>query len=62
MNFQYGGTENVEYECNNITIIDGNAMDVYLVINEGNYGAIDADDSAWRGCYIIIFSSSPYTV
>ena len=29
---------------------------------EGNYGFIDADDSSFYGYYIIIISSSPYTL
>ena len=33
-----------------------------LIIMEGNYGAIDADDSSCNGYYIIKISSSPYTL
>ena len=32
-----------------------------LIIMEGNYDAIDDDDSTCHGYYIIIFSSSLYT-
>ena len=37
-------------------------MNMYLIIIEVNYGAIDADDYICRGYYIIIFSSFPYTL
>ena len=36
-------------------------MNIYLIIREVKYGAIDADGSSWHGYYIIKFSSSPYT-
>ena len=35
---------------------------MYLIIMEGNYGVVDADDSSCHGYYIIKFSSSPYTL
>ena len=62
MNFQYYGTDNVYYEFMNITIIEGNVMNVSLIITKGNYGAIDADNSSCHGYYIIRFSSSLYTL
>ena len=37
-------------------------MNKTLIINEGNYDAIDADDSTSHGYYIIKFSSSLYTL
>ena len=37
-------------------------MNIYLIIVEGKYVAIDADDSTCHGYYIIRFSSSPYTL
>ena len=37
-------------------------MNVSLIITEGNYDAIDADDYAYHGYYVIIFSSYPYTL
>ena len=37
-------------------------MGMYLIIMEGKYGTIDADDSSCHGYYIIKFSSSPYTI
>ena len=46
----------------NQTILDGNVMNMSLIITEGNYGAIDSDDSTCHGFYIIIFSSSTYTL
>ena len=50
------------YEFRNITIIEGNGMNMYLIIPNGNYGAIDADNSSCHGYYIIRFSSSLYTL
>ena len=35
-------------------------MNMSLIIMEGNYGDIDADDSTYHGYYIIKFSSSPF--
>ena len=37
-------------------------MNMYLIVMEGNYGAIDTDYYSCHGCYIIKFSSSPYTL
>ena len=37
-------------------------MNMYLIISEGKYGAIDTDDYLCHGYYIIKFSSSPYTL
>ena len=37
-------------------------MNMSLIIMEGNYGAIDADDSSCNGYYIIKISSSLYTL
>ena len=37
-------------------------MNMSLVSIEGNYGAIDADDSTCKSYYIIRISSSPYTL
>ena len=37
-------------------------MNMYLIIMEVTYGAIDTDDSSCHGYYIIKFSSSPYTL
>ena len=37
-------------------------MNMSLIIMEGKYDAIDADDSSCYGYYIINFSSSPYTL
>ena len=37
----------------NLTIVSGNVMDMYLIIMEGNYGAIDDDDSSFHGYCII---------
>ena len=33
----------------NITILDGNVMNMSLIIDEGNHGDIDADNSACHG-------------
>ena len=62
MNVLDDGTDNVEYECINQTILDVNVMNTYLINIEGNYGAIDAVYSTCNGCYIIILSSSAYTL
>ena len=37
-------------------------MNMYLIIMEGNYVVIDADDYSCHGYYNIIFSSFPYTL
>ena len=37
-------------------------MNMYLIITEGNYGAIDAGDSSCNGYSIIKMSSSTYTI
>ena len=62
MNFLYYGTENVDCECINRTIFDGNIMNMTLIITKVNYRAIDADNDSFRGYYITRFSSSPYTL
>ena len=55
------GTDEEYYENINRTILDGNVMNMSLIITEGKYGAIDTDDYSCHGYYIIKFSSSPYT-
>ena len=60
MEFLDDGTDNVEYECINSNILDGNFRNTPLIITEVNYVAIDADYSACHGYYIMIFSSYPY--
>ena len=62
MHFLDDVTENVEYEYINWNILDGNDMNMYLIIIEVNYSTIYDDYSTWHGYYIIIFSSSPYTL
>ena len=62
MNFIYDAADNAEYECINITITDGNIMNMSLMTNEGNYVAIDDDYFTCHGYYNIRFSSSPYTL
>ena len=54
------GTDEEDYEHINWTIIDGNMMNMSLIIMEGKYGAIDADNSSCHGYYIIKFSSYLY--
>ena len=56
------GTDEEDYEHINRTILDGNFMNMSLIIMEGCYGAIDADNSSCNGDYIIRFSSYPYTL
>ena len=46
----------------NITIIEGNVMNVSFIITKGNYGAIDAENSSCHGYYIIRIFSSLYTL
>ena len=43
------GTYEYDYEHINRTTLDGNVMNMYLIIMEGKYGAIDADDSLCHG-------------
>ena len=62
MNFIDDVTETVEYEWINRPIRDGNFKSFFFIITKGNYGAIDGDDSACHGYYIIRFYSSPYTL
>ena len=52
----------MDHECINITILDGNVMNMSLIITKGDYGSIDADDYSCHGYYIIRFSLSPYTI
>ena len=33
-----------------------------MIISKGNYGDIDDDGTSFKGYYIIIFSSYPYTL
>ena len=54
-------TDEEYYENINQTIIDGNVMNMSLIVTEVKYGAIDNDDSSCHGYYIIKFYSSPYT-
>ena len=56
------GKDEEYYEQNNQSIIYGNMMNTSLIIMEGKYGAIDADNSSCHGKYIIKTSSSPYTL
>ena len=37
-------------------------MNMYLIIREGKYGAIDTDDYSCHGYYIIKFYSLPYNL
>ena len=51
------GTDEEDYKQINQTILDDNVMNMYLIIMEGKYGDIDADDSSCHGYYIIKISS-----
>ena len=62
LNFSYNGTDEKIYKHINQTILDGNVMNIYLIIMLGKYGAIDNDDYYCHGYYIIKFSSSTYTL
>ena len=56
------GTDEEYYEHINQTIIDGDVMNMYLIVMERNYGAINADDYSCNGYYIIKFYSSPHSL
>ena len=62
MVFLDDGTDEEYYKNINRTILDGNVMNMYLVIMEGKFGAIDTDDSSCHGYYTIKFSSMSYTL
>ena len=62
MNILDYGTDEENHEHINQTILDGNVMNMSLIIKKVNYGAIDTDDSACHGYYIIRFSSYPFTL
>ena len=62
MNFLDDATDEEENENVNRTILDGNVTNISLIVMEGNYGAVYADDSTCYGYYIIRFSSYPYTL
>ena len=49
MNFTNDRTYEVGHEQINRTIIDGNVNNIKLIISEGNFGAIDADDNSLHG-------------
>ena len=44
------------------TLIDGKLIIVSLIIVDGNYGYIYANDSTCHGYYIVRFSSYQYTL
>ena len=62
MNFSDYGTDEEYYEHINQTILNGNVMNISVIIMEVDYGAIGADDSSCHGYYIIIFYSYSYTL
>ena len=62
MHFVDYGTYEEDCEHINRNILDGNVMNMSLIIMEENYGAIYDDDSSCHGYYIIKISSSPYTL
>ena len=45
MDFKDDGTDEEIYKHINQKILDGNVMNMSLIITEGKYGAIDTDDS-----------------
>ena len=49
MNFLYDGTDEEEYKQINQNILDGNVMNMSLIIMEVDYGDIDADDTTLHG-------------
>ena len=62
MNFLFDVTNEEYYKNIKQTILDGNVMNMSLIIIEGKYGALDTDNYSCNGYYIINFSSSPYTL
>ena len=60
MNFVGDGTYEDNYEHIIQTILDGNVMNMSLIIMEDKYIAIDSYDSSCHGYNIIKFSLSPY--
>ena len=56
------GTDEEYYENINQTMVDGNVMNMSLIIMEGKYGTIYTDDSSCHGYYTIKFSSSLHTL
>ena len=55
MNVLDDGTDEEYYKNINQTILDGNVMNMSLIILEGKYGAIDTNDYSRNGYYIIKF-------
>ena len=62
MDYLDDGTDEEDYKHINQTIIDGNGMNMSLIIMEVHYGAIDSDNSKYHGYYIIRFFSCPYKI
>ena len=60
INFLDDVTDEEDYENINWTILDGDGINISLIIMEGNYGAIDADGYKFHGYYNIKYSSSPF--
>ena len=60
MNFIDDVMDEEEYEHMNKNIINANMMNMSLIITKSNYGAIDNDDSAYNGYYMIRFYPYPY--
>ena len=52
----------MDYEYINRTILDGNFINMSLIITKGNYVFIDDYYTSCHGYYIIRFSSSTYTL
>ena len=46
----------------NQNFLDGDMMNMTLIITKEKYGTIDTNDSSCYGYYIIKFSLSPYTL
>ena len=62
MNFVDDGKNEEDYKHINRTILDGNVMNIYLIIMEGKYVAINLDGYSYHGYYIINFYLSPCTL
>ena len=55
-------TDEENYEHINRNILDGNVMNMSVIITEWKYGDVDADYSSYHGYYIIKILLSTYTL
>ena len=62
MNFIVDGNDHIDYEHIKWDIIDGSFSSISLVISKGKFGVIYDEDLSFNDHYIIMFSSTPYTL